>query len=209
MKFERLGWIVAAALAGGMVGMGFQGAAEKTGTVDVGKVVNDSDFIKKQIDTLKAMHAARLGVVDFVKANPHMKADAITKFKDLSLKDNPTAADKADLERLKQDAQAGESSYRALAQKDKPTPDDLKQMEALNRQKDENSAALDKLSNDFNTEMQAKQEALRSDVSNRAKDAIQTAGKQQGYTIIFTNELAPYSANDITADALKAMNSKK
>jgi len=209
MKFERLGWVVAAALAGGMVGMGFQDASAKTGTVDLAKVFNDSDYAKKQTDMLKTMGAARTAVLEFVNANSHMKADDAMKFKDLSLKDSPTAADKADVERLKSDAQASELTYRTLATKDKPTQAEVAQIEDLNHRKDSMQTLLTKWNTDFSTELQTKQEALRTDTLSRVKDAVQQVAKAQGYSMVFVQDIAPYSSNDLTKDALAAMNQKK
>jgi len=209
MKLERLGWIVAAALAGGMVGMGFQGATEKTGTVDLAKVFNDSEYAKKQTDALKTMGQARQGVIEFVRTNPHMKTEDATKFKELSLKDSATAADKADLERIKADAQANETKFREVTSKNNPTPADVSQIEEFNRRKDTTQNLLEKWNADFSAEIQTKQESLRNDTLSRVKDAVKQAAKNQGYSIVFVQDIAPYSANDLTQDSLNAMNAKK
>jgi Skp family chaperone for outer membrane proteins len=209
MKFDKLGWIVAAALAGGIAGAGFQGNTEKTGTVDLAKVFNDSEFAKKQTESLKVMGAARQGVIEFVRANPHMKTEDALKFKELTVKDSPTANDKADLERLKTIAQASESDYRTLTTKEKPQQAEIAQIEDFNKRKDSSQSLLEKWNADFSAELQTKQESLRTETLSRVKEAIQTVAKNQGFSIIFVQEVAPYSANDLTPDALKAMNAKK
>src|SRR5579872_1951953 len=104
MKLERLGWVVAAALAGGMVGMGFKAPGDKTGSVDIAKIFKESDFSKKQTEALRGQIMARQAVIEFVKNNRNMKADDATKLRDLSIKDTQSAADKTDIERIKSDA---------------------------------------------------------------------------------------------------------
>ena len=209
MKFERLGWIVAAGLAGSMIGMGFQGNTAKTGTVDMEKVFNDSTFAKKQTEGLRNQLTLRMGVIDFVKTYRTVKADDATKFKDLSLKENPTATDKADLERIKKDAQADEQKYRELAVKDKPTQAEVNQIEEFNRRKEASGGILERWNGEFTNDVQSKQEALRNETLQRVKDVVAQVAKDQGYSMVFAQHIAPYSANDITAEALKAMNAKK
>jgi Skp family chaperone for outer membrane proteins len=211
MKFERLGWIVAAALAGAMIGMGFQGNAQKTGTVDLEKVFNESAYAKKQTEGLRNMGQARVGIVEFLRTYRTIKPDDATKFRDLSLKDAAasTANDKAEIERIKNQAQKDEQTYRALSTKDKPTQAEVTQIEELNRRKEATAALLEKWNGEFSTELQTRQESLRGETLQRVKDAVSQVAKDQGYSMVFVQNIAPYSANDITAEALKAMNNKK
>lgn len=209
MKFERLGWVVAAALAGAMFGMGFQGGAQKTGTVDLAKVFNDSAYAKKQTDGLRNVAQARVGVVEFLRTYRTVKPEDANKFRDLSLKENATAADKAEIERIKTQAQADEQTYRAVTTKDKPTQAEVSQIEEFNRRKEATAQLLEKWNGDFTTELQTRQENLRTETLQRVKDAVAQVAKDQGYSMVFDQNIAPYSANDLTAEALKAMNNKK
>ncbi|AIE85176.1 OmpH family outer membrane protein [Fimbriimonas ginsengisoli] len=209
MKFERLGWIIAAVLAGGIAGVGFQGGNEKVGTVDLAKVFNDSEYAKKQTELLRTMGTTRQSIMEFLKANPHMKAEDATKFRDLSLKDPLAAPDKAELERLKNEAQATETKYRELSTKDKPTPTEVTQIEELNRRRETAVQLLEKWNSDFTAEVGQRQEGLRNETLQRVKEAVQQAAKSQGYSMVFVQDVAPYSANDLTAEALKVMNAKK
>lgn len=209
MKFERLGWIVAASLAGCMFGMGFQGSTQKFGTVDLEKVFNESGFAKKQTESLRNMGTARVAVVDFIKTYRTLSADDANKFRDLTLKETPTAADKAELERIKSQATADEQAYRDLSQKDKPSAAEVTKLEDFNRRREANAQLLQKWNDDFSNELQVRQESLRNETLQRAKDAVNQVAKDQGYSMVFVQNVAPYSSNDVTADALKAMNAKK
>lgn len=209
MKFERLGWIVAAALAGGIAGMGFQDKNEKTGTVDMARVFNESEYAKKQTDSLRTLGTTRQGVLEFIRTYQHIKAEDATKFHDLSVKADATAADKNEIERIKKDALTAEQRYKDLTTKTQPTQADLTELEEMNRRRDAIQTLLDKWSGEFSNELQTKQESLRNDTLQRVKDAVSQVAKSQGYSMIFVQDIAPYSANDLTDEALKAMNSKK
>jgi Skp family chaperone for outer membrane proteins len=209
MKFERLGWIVAAVLAGSMVGVGFQDKTEKTGSVDLHKVFDESDYAKKQTEVLRNMGTVRAGVLEFVHSNIHMKPDDAAKFRRLSLLEAPTAPDTADLQRLKSDAITNEGNFTTLQTKSNPGADVMAQIDEMNKHRDANNALLEQWNRDFTTEVQTKQENLRNDTLTRVKDAVQQVAKAQGYSIVFAQDVAPYSANDLTAEALVAMNKKK
>jgi Skp family chaperone for outer membrane proteins len=209
MKVERMGWIVAAALAGAMVGMGFQDKSEKTGTVDIEKVFNQSEYAKKQTEGLRNMGQARLGVVDFIRNHRTMKAADAEKFRQLSLKENRTATDTAEMERLRTQAQGDEQKFKELSVKGSPSATDVTQLEDFNRRKEETGALLQKWNEDFSNEIQSRQENLRGETLQRVKDSVAKVAKEQGYSIIFVQSVAPYSANDITDAALKSMNSQK
>ena len=209
MNIDRLGWLAAAALAGAIIGMGFKAPGDKTGTVDVIKVFKDSEYAKTQNEGLQAQVAARRDVVQFVMANRSMKTEDADKLRVLSTKEKPTAADATDIARIKADATADEKKARDLQTKEKPTPAELTQIEDYTKRKDATGQRLDRWKEEFNAELQAQQEKMNNDALVRVRQIIQQVARDQGFSIVFAQEVAPYSANDLTADALKAMNNKK
>jgi len=209
MKIEKLGWVVAAALAGGMIGMGFKAPGDKTGTVDIAKVFKESDFAKKQTEGLRAQVKARQDVMEFIRNHRNMKADDATKLRDLTVKDTPTPADQSDIARIRTDAGAAEDTARQLQTMDKPTAAQLAQLDDYTKRKDATGQLLEKWGHEFQDEFQAKQEKMSADTLQRVRDAIQQVGHDQGYSIIFSQDIAPYCPNDLTTDAMTKMNSKK
>ena len=67
MKFEHVGWVVAAGIGGSIVASGFQAPTTKIGVVDVGKVFNDSEYAKTQAAALQQTVDARSTMLEFVK----------------------------------------------------------------------------------------------------------------------------------------------
>jgi Skp family chaperone for outer membrane proteins len=208
MNIERLGWVAAAALAGGMIGMGFRAPGDKTGIVDVAKVFKDSDLAKKQTETLRAQVVARRGVMEFVSNNRNIKPEDATKLHDLLIKDTQTTADKADIERIENDAKAAEVKARELQTLPKPTAADLSQLEDFTKRKDLTGQLLEKWQKDFESEIQAKESKMNDDTLEKVREAIQQVGRDQGYSIVFANNIAPYCPNDLTTDASNKMNKK-
>ena len=204
MNIERLGWVAAAALAGGMIGMGFKAPGDKTGTVDVAKVFKDSDYAKQQTEGLRKQVKARQDVMEYIRGHRNMKPEDATSLRDVSVKEVASPADTAVITRIKGDADAAETKARELQTVDKPTAAQLAQLDDFTKRKDATGQLLEKWGQEFQTEFQAKQEKMSADTLQRVKDAIQQVGKDQGYSIIFSADIAPFCPNDATTDAIQA-----
>jgi len=208
MKLDKLGWVVAAAMAGGIIGVGFKAPGDKTGIVDVGKVFKDSDLAKKQTEVLRAQVLARRGVMEFVGNNRNMKTEDANKLHDLYIKEIQSAPDKAEITRIQDDAKAAELKARELQTLPKPTAADLSLLDDFTKRKDASGVLLEKWQKDFQEEIQTKEGKLNDDTLEKVREAIQQVGKDQGYSIVFANNVAPYCPNDITTDSITRMNKK-
>ncbi|RYG45248.1 OmpH family outer membrane protein [bacterium] len=212
MKTKNLGWAVAGVLGlsmAGMVGAGFQTPSQKIGTVNMAKVFNDSEFVKKQDSDLKNLATERRGTAEFLEAYRIMPTADLEKFKNLSTKPTKSDADKAEIERLRSAAVQADQKYRDLQTKANKTEAETTQLAEFNRRIQENTGLLQRVQDELGQELQDRQNKLQLEAMERAKAAIQEVSKKEGYTVVFADQYAPYSANDVTAEALKAMNAKK
>jgi len=209
MNIERLGWVAAAALAGGMIGMGFKAPSDKTGTVDIAKVFRDSDLAKQGTEKLRAQAQARRSVMEFVASNRNIKLEDATKLHDLLIKDPVTAVDRAEIERIQNEAKATEIKARELQTLPKPTAADLSQLDDFTKRKDQSGQLLEKWQKEFEAEIQQKEAKLNDDTLDKVRAAIQQVGKDEGYSIVFANNIAPFCPNDLTTAASNKLNGKK
>lgn len=209
-KFSNLGWIVAACLAGIMIAGGFQGATPKFATADMDQIVQKSDYWKVSEASFKDYSDKRSALLQYIDRNGVMEEDQLKQLVDLTAKDDPTPAEKAQLEKVKSDVTAEEQKREALAVKSTPlTTDETNLMRHYQQRAEANTTSLQVLEHRFNDEISAKHQSIMNEAIDRAKKAIQTVGKAQGYTVVFTAAAAPYAANDVTADATTAMNAQK
>lgn len=209
MKFQQIGWVVAGILAGVMLGSGFQAKSDKFGVVDLGEVFSQSNYAKTQTETLKTMGQTRQDLIQFANTYPVFSQEEAGRFKELSLKPQPTPAEKAELEKIKNGVIALDKKLKDKQQVAKPTPEDISFMREMSDRQQAMGKTLDRWSREFSEEFQNIQEKLRSDTLDRVKAAVKEVGQKQGFSIVFSQDAAPYAANSITADSLNAMNSKK
>lgn len=208
MKTDKLGWIVAAALAGAFLGMGLQPAAPKFATVDMPKVFDQADLTKSGTAEFQAFYTKRFNVLQFLRQNPPMLPDDAKKYAELAVKDQPTAADQTELNRIEADAKAVTQKQEALVQKSAPTEDEKTQMEAYRQRVQQNRELQDQLAQKYQNDADATKQRLHDQAMDRVRQAVEDLGKSKGYTVIFSAEAAPYAANDLTDDAVKAVGGK-
>ncbi len=208
-RIGKLGWVVAAALAGILLGGGFQADTNKFGVVDFAAVVEKSDYYKNGETQVKAMQATREGVLEFLFTYKVATSEQAQKLRTLSLKDNLNGTEKQELEKIKADVKEADKSDKQLATKPNPTADDTNLMRDYANRKRSTEELLGRWQQEFEQELQKRFQEMRSTAVERARQSVAEVGKSGGYTIVYRADVAPYGANDLTDAALKSMNAKK
>jgi Skp family chaperone for outer membrane proteins len=189
--------------------VGFQGATEKTGIVDMNRLIVDSEFGKTNNQKLQTMAAAREDLLKFIDRYKVLTMDQATRLRDLSLKDAPTDRDKLDADAIKKQVIEADKKRNELLAKAEATADERNQLTDFNNRAALMREMLPQWGDQFNGELSDAQSKLREAAITRAKDALKEVGKAGQYTVILENQVAPYGANDVTDAAIKAMNAKK
>lgn len=207
-RFSQLGWVLFAALLAVVAGSGFQDASLKVGTVDLTKLVEDSDFGKKYREEFQAMKTGREGVLEFIDTFRVLTLEQAQRIRELSVKPNPTAAEKAELERIKSEVMTSSKKQQELSTKATMTPEERTLMAEYANRAQTMSEVATRWLREFTTELQAWADAQKEDALKRSRDAVQQVAKSQSFSVVFEVGVAPYGASDLTEPALKAMNAK-
>jgi Skp family chaperone for outer membrane proteins len=209
MKNTQLGWIVAAALGGILIGGGFQPDAGKMGVMDINAAVNKSAagiaFHKSDQD----MRTARIELLKFVQQHPEVTPEQAGPLHDLSIKAVQTPDDKAKIEEIKKQVVDSQTKYEALQQKPTPTEEERKLLTYYANLAREMETNAQKWADAFQNEMQTWGETQSQILVEKARQAAADIGKAQGFTIIFNAGAAPWGVNDVTDAVTKAMDAKK
>lgn len=208
-RIDQLGWIFAAALGGVMFASGFQNTTDKTGVVDIGSVVDKSNYGQANSAQFNQMKAARQGLLEFVDQNPVLTTEQAQQLHDLTVKDSPTDADKAQLAKVESDVTASTKNYQDLSGKANLTPEERTQLDEYSHRSQVMQTTQQRWYNEFMSDLQDWSDKRKLDSINKARAAVQQVAKAQGYSIVFDESVAPYGANDLTDAALQAMNAQK
>ena len=206
---SKLGWPVAAALAGVLAVSalsGFQGSTNlKFATVDTGKVFDGSPLATSNTELLRTANANRMSVLQFIDRNRGMEPVDAKKFADLSTKETPTPADKAEIERLRALGEAATASRTTLMTKNPPTDADRTALAEFGTKATANATLVQNLAGQYSGDIDTMRVELRTKTLARVREVVRTIGAKGGYTVVFDAEFAPYAANDITDEVSKAL----
>jgi Skp family chaperone for outer membrane proteins len=205
-KLSQIGWVAAAVL--GVVGLtsGFQDTSNKLAVVDIAKVVEQSNHGKANQTLFAAMKKNREDLLQFIDDNRVLTVEQANELKTLWTKDAPTPADKTRMDSIKAEVVASNKKWTELGTKANLTPEDRTLLDEYAKRGQNMEITARKWYGDFTSEMQGWADKQKVASIEKARTAIQSVAKQQGYTIVFEIGIAPYGANDLTAPALAAMN---
>ncbi|MBI1756730.1 MAG: OmpH family outer membrane protein [Fimbriimonas ginsengisoli] len=209
MDLKQLGWVAAAGLAAFVCTAARHAPGGKCGVIDIARVFKDCDFSKIQSEKLRAVGESRSELLAFMENYRVLSADQASKLRALYMKSPQADADRAELDRLKKEIQEADQAFKSLQTKPSPTPEEVAKLQELNTRSQLTASLGDRWAKEFNDEVQNLNETLRNETLSRLREAVRDVGKKKGYNLLFTREASPYGANDVTDDALKAMNSRK
>jgi Skp family chaperone for outer membrane proteins len=208
LNTDLLGWIVAATMAGILASSGFQGATDSSAVCDLQKVIKQSDLYKSEEAKFQSKLDSRRGLLSFINENRVIAADEWKTLKDLSIKDNPTDADKADLAKIKQTITEHSKKLLELQNSTNHTPEDANILVSYQNEVSMTQKSAQALNDEFSRELPDLQEKASKVVEDQARAATQAIGKEQGYSLVFDMLAAPYGAHDITDAVMVRMNKK-
>lgn len=208
-RFHQMGWIFAAALATVFFGSGFQAQTDKSGVVNVQRLISESDFGKTSQGSIDRVAAVRKEIITFLVENPVLTIDQAQRFRELMLKPNRTSEDDLRIAQIKADASANTKKLQELANKSSLTPEERAIATDFNNRAVQTRQQASDWGRDFQEELQAFGDNQYRQVLERVRVAIGESAKAQGYSTVFDDRYAPFGANDLTDAALTAMNAKK
>ena len=208
-KIALSGWLLAAVMAVMMVASGFQTTGAKFGVVDMARVLSDSQTGKAAKDELQNELNLRQGVLEFIDTQKVLTREQADKIRTLSVKPNATAADKAELDRVKEQVKADAKKFNDLMLKPNISDAERTQLTDFNQRKQQMEQLLPQWHQAFTNELADMEERKMSELGRKAREVIQNLGKKEGYSVVFPTSVALYGANDVTDAAIKALDAAK
>lgn len=201
--------MVAAGLLGVMLGSGFQSPTLKLGVVDLNSVIDKSEDGKTSQKQFQSMKKSREGILEFIDQYRILTPEQAIRFRDLSLKTEPTKPEEAELERIKAEVIAASKKSQELAIKPNLTPEERTLVEEYSRRSMNMNDLSSRWLREFTDEVQKYVADKKEENYVKARAAVNEVATKETYTMIFEGTVALFGANDITEQTLVAMNAKK
>lgn len=209
LSSSTLGWLVAAVVAVSFSAIGFQPAAEKTGVIDLNRVIQQSELGRQNTTDLNNALQQRRQLMDFVNTYKVLTTEQAQRMRELMLKPNATEAEKAALEKIRQDVMESDRRSKDLQQKQNLTDADRTVLQDFAQRTQVMAQVLDRWNSEFTEELQRLETDLRDQTIARAKAALGEVAKAGSFTVVHESTVTPYGVNDLTDATIKAMNAKR
>lgn len=204
-----LGWVVAAGLGVMMMGSGFQAAQEKTGVVDLNKVIQDSDLGKSNTQRLNGALKVRRDLIDWLTTYNIATGEQAEEYRRLMTKEPQTEADRTAMKKINDDVAASDKRKQDLLTKATLTDADRTLLADFQQRMRINEDRARAWENEFSGQLNQLREDLQSQTINMAKASLAEVAKTQGFTTVLESTVAPYGANDLTDRTITSLNSKR
>lgn len=205
MKISSLGWIISAAMVGGIAASAYKQKTDKIGFVDFGAAFAQSSLKAKESAQFDGKATSLRSALDFVQLNDIFTGDQLGQFQSLVLKDSPTQKDQDDLKKLEADVTTATKLFDTLRQKPNPTAQDTQQLNDLANDRNMTRNSLPQLQQSFSNYMQDFKEKQAEDASDQIQKAVEKVAKAQGYTLVFSDTSALYGGDDLTPAVSKEL----
>jgi Skp family chaperone for outer membrane proteins len=192
-----------------MLGSGFQSPTLKLGVVDLNSVIDKSEDGKTSQKQFQSMKKSREGILEFIDQYRILTPEQAIRFRDLSLKTEPTKPEEAELERIKAEVIAASKKSQELAIKPNLTPEERTLVEEYSRRSMNMNDLSSRWLREFTDEVQKYVADKKEENYVKARAAVNEVATKETYTMIFEGTVALFGANDITEQTLVAMNAKK
>jgi Skp family chaperone for outer membrane proteins len=204
----NLGWITAGVLGGVLIFSGFGQAQEKFGVVDLNRMLAESKLGKRNTEAMKSAIASREALLAFMNDYPILTEEQALALKGLSVKPVMTEAEKKQEEQIKNDIKADGKLFNDLNQKPNPTEAERSKLSEFNKRGGDTQRRLQQWKNMFNQDISDLGKELQKTEITNAKAALDEVAKKGGYSIVLELQVAPYGANDVTDEGIKALDAK-
>lgn len=147
--------------------------------------------------------------MEFVNTYQVLTTEQAQRLRELTIKATITDAEKAEMEKIKNDVKASDAKFKELNQKAQLTDADRQLLQDFNGRAQTMGKVLERWNQEFTDEVSQLQQQLQTATVDKARAAVTQVAKGQGFTLVFESAVAIYGANDLTDAAVKAMNANK
>ena len=176
------------------------------GSVDINKIQSQSTKKTKYDADLHAL-ADKLDIQFKQQAASLMLTE--TEQRELGTllgKNNRSDSETARVTALQTQATKAAQELTDLQQKKEPTPGDTARLAALSSQYEVGKEALQKIGDDYQAQLKALSDKDNADFTQSVREAIAAVAQQRGLAVVFTSDIAVYTANDISDEVVKRLN---
>lgn len=183
--------------------------AQAFGVVDYERVVNESTYVKNNLNRLQALEARYRGVLQTLQENLVLTNEERQELTNLLLADNLNEAQRKRVEQLTQTARQRAGELQQLRQKPQPSETEKAALDRFTQMETVGREALQTLAQQLGQQLDQQVRQSRDEVEKAVREVIAQVAKEKKLTVVFSAQVVFYAENDITSEVIKRLDERK
>lgn len=183
--------------------------AQAFGVVDYERVINESTFVKNNLEQLQALEARYRGVLQTLQENIILTDEERQELTNLLLADNLNDAQRQRVQQLAQTSRQRAEELQQLRQKPQPSETEKAALERFTQMEARGREALQALAQQLTQQLEQRLQQSREQVRNAVRETIAQVAREKRLALVFSTEAVLYAENDITNDVIQKLNERK
>lgn len=183
--------------------------AQAFGVVDYERVINESTYVKSNLDRLQALETRYRGVLQTLQENIILTNEERQELANLLLANNLNEAQRKRVEQLTQAARQRAGELQQLRQKPQPSETEKAALERFTQMETVGREALQTLAQQLGQQLEQQVQQSRDQVNKAVREVITQVAKEKKLTVVFNAQAVLYAENDITSEVIKRLDERK
>lgn len=183
--------------------------AQAFGVVDYDRVINESTYVKNNLNRLQSLEARYRGVLQTLQENLVLTNEERQELTNLLLAENLNETQRKRVEQLTQTARQRAGELQQLRQKPQPSETEKAALDRFTQMETVGREALQTLAQQLSQQLEQQVRQSRDQVEKAVREVVAQVAKEKKLAIVFNAQVVFYAENDITSEVIKRLDERK
>ncbi len=184
-------------------------AAQNFGVIDERRIMEESNYVKAVSQQLQAVQARFVQTLQTLQESPILNADERDTLFNLLLKENPTEAERQQIQQLINTARQRSAELAALRQKSELNETEKTALERFTQMEREGRENLQVRAQQLEQQLQQQVQQQREATEKRIREIVAQIAKEKKLVMVFSSDVVYYAENDITSEVIKRLDAQQ
>lgn len=184
-------------------------AAQNFGVIDERRIMEESNHVKAVSQQLQAVQARFVQTLQTLQESPILNAEERDTLFNLLLKENPTEAERQQIQQLINTARQRSAELASLRQKSELNETEKTALERFTQMEREGRENLQVRAQQLEQQLQQQVQQQREATEKRIREIVAQIAKEKKLVMVFSSDVVYYAENDITSEVIKRLDAQQ
>ncbi len=183
--------------------------AQNFGVIDERRIMEESNYVKAVSQQLQAVQARFVQTLQTLQESPILNAEERDTLFNLLLKENPTEAERQQIQQLINTARQRSAELASLRQKSELNETEKTALERFTQMEREGRENLQVRAQQLEQQLQQQVQQQREATEKRIREIVAQIAKEKKLVMVFSSDVVYYAENDITSEVIKRLDAQQ